>query len=247
MKARILPCLAGVVVGSVLTCTLPALAQFVRDFARVERDPVVAELDSMASDAELVARSLVTRDASVPAHVRRVASTLGPRLRTLAQVLRDAPTGGPVRPMVSADESWRRSSDRTRHGSDAHGHQHASHARCDHAEHGRHGHSCPGAPMSQGDFAKLLAAFDGTMLSHRREALLDAAMRESYFYTEQVGMLMEHCTFDRDRLALAIKLAPRLVDRARAYTLAEKLTFLHSRDELYRELSIARHPERGPY
>ena len=100
--------------------------------------------------------------------------------------------------------------------------------------------------MSPGVFARWLSHFDSTMLAHEREALLGLAARDQYFMAEQVVELMERFPFDRERIDVAMRLWPHVVDPVHAYLLLEALTFTHSQNELSRRLAVKTGGARQP-
>ena len=250
MRARFLPFIVGMVVGSVLSGALPAFAQIVRDFALVERAPSAQELHRLAQDADELARRLaIVQDNHGRLGAYQLAKSMVPRLRRLAEQVRTAPSAVPVAPRrpPSADQAWDREFGQSARPvlagpvtpdcqTPARGEGRAP-GRCS-------GTRCAVPPVAMGpaEFSAWLSLFDRSMLSHEREALLRVAAHDQFFMAEQVAALMQRYAFDRERIDVALALWPHIVDPPHAYLLIEALTFTHSQNELARKLGVQARP-----
>ena len=91
--------------------------------------------------------------------------------------------------------------------------------------------------ISEPSFNQLVRVVNNTSFDATKLIVVKQALRDNYFTTEQIAILMSHFSFDSHKLVLAKKAYEKVVDKGNYFMVNEQFTFSSSVENLNNYLS----------
>ncbi|WP_221659050.1 DUF4476 domain-containing protein [Bacteroides salyersiae] len=92
--------------------------------------------------------------------------------------------------------------------------------------------------MSDSSFNQFMSSLKKQPFESDRNALLDNALINSYFTTDQCIRLLEFYTFDSEKKPFLKKIYPRIADKANFFRALDKLTFSSDKEEVNQFIKV---------